>query len=288
MKVKQAVIPAAGLGSRFLPVTKDIPKELLPLVDRPCLQHIIDEAIKSGVEEFVIVISKGKEAIESYFKENEHLNGWLLKRGQNALYEMMKRIQTSAAYHFVYQEEPLGLGHAVACAQPLINDDYFFVLLPDDIVDADVPVCQQMNEVFELQQKSIVSVMEVSWDDVHRYGIVEAHPLSEQLGDVKSIIEKPSRKDAPSNLAVVGRYLLSREIFSYIEKTKPGAQGEIQLTDALREIINTSGLHSYSFSGDRYDTGTPLGLLKASLVLALKYPEYKDEMKSLIKMLAIT
>lgn len=286
MKIRQAIIPAAGLGSRFLPITKCVPKELLPLLDKPCIQHVIDEAILSGVEEFVIIISPEKKIMESYFKEHDYLNKWLEKRNQTDLLEQLKSIESKAKYHFVVQEEPLGLGHAVFCARHLIQDDYFMVLLPDDIIDSEVPVCQQICDVFSENKSPIISVMEVSWEDVHRYGIVKADPLSENLGDIKSIVEKPNRQVAPSNLAVIGRYLLPKEIFPLIEKTQPGAGGEIQLTDALKEIIPSKGLNSYLFQGERYDTGTPVGLLKASIALSLKHPQFKEQISSLIKILA--
>lgn len=284
--IKQAVIPAAGLGSRFLPVTKNIPKELLPLVNRPCLQQVIDEAIKAGVEEFVIVISPEKTLVKSYFSPNEHLNHWLQKRGQTDYYDMLKHIETKAKYTFVIQEEPLGLGHAVHCAREVICDDYFFVLLPDDIIDTDTPVCSQLSSVFRDHPKPIVSVMEVAWNDVHRYGIVQASPITERIGTVTSIIEKPSRQIAPSNLAVIGRYLLPKYIFKLIEETKPGAGGEIQLTDAIKELIAEEGLISYAFEGDRYDTGNPAGLLKANMALALRDPQHRDEIAQQIKLLA--
>lgn len=286
MKVRQAIIPAAGLGTRFLPVTKNIPKELLPLVHRPCLQQVIDEAIKAGVQEFIIVISAEKKLVETYFQNNEFLDEWLLKRHQTEQYQMLKSIERGAKYKFVIQEEPLGLGHAVLQAKDLVTDDFFFVLLPDDIIDAEVPVCQQLNQVFEQYQKPIVSVMEIAWEKVHRYGIVEAVPLSERVGTVTSIIEKPSRQIAPSNLAVIGRYLLPKTIFPFIQKTKPGSGGEIQLTDAIKELIAATGLTSYAFEGDRYDTGTPAGLLCASMAMALKHPDFRDEVTNQIKLLA--
>jgi len=286
MRVKQAIIPAAGLGTRFLPVTKNVPKELLPLLDKPCLQHVIDEAVKSGVEEFVIVISKEKQIIEEYYKENDYLNKWLLKKGLNELYDSIKGIETRAKYKFAYQEEPLGLGHAVNCASSLITDDMFFVLLPDDIIDCEKPLCLQLMDELAEHKKPIVSVMEVPWEDVHHYGIVEASPHTERTGEIKSIVEKPKREDSPSNLAVIGRYVLPKEIFSLIENTKPGAKGEIQLTDALRELISTTGLMSYAFNGERFDTGTPIGLMKASISLSLKHPVYQEQIKSHIKMLA--
>ncbi len=288
MKVRQAVIPAAGLGSRFLPVTKNVPKELLPLLDKPCLQYVIDEAIDAGVEEFIIVISPEKTVIQSYFTKNDRLDQWLLKRGQRDIYLLIKEIENRARYKFVMQEEPLGLGHAVLCAESLITDNHFFVILPDDIISADIPVCRQMIDVFLFNQRPTVAVMEVPWEEVRRYGIVQADPISENLGDIKNIVEKPTRENAPSKLAVIGRYLLPKEIFSYLKKTKPGAGNEIQLTDALKDIIPKTGLNSYLFAGERFDTGTPVGLMLASMGLSLKNPAFRDAVKDQIKMLAAT
>ncbi len=286
MKIKQAVIPAAGLGVKFLPISKTVPKELLPILDKTCLEYVIEEAIDAGVEEFVIVISKEKQAIESYFQESEFMNKWLKKRQMNNMIKCLKSVETQAKFTFVYQDEPLGLGHAINCACPYITDDYFFILLPDDIIDSEVPICKQMLEIFSYENKPIVTVMEVPWEDVCRYGIVKATPLSERVGEVQTIEEKPDRKQAPSNLAVMGRYLLPKEIFSFIEQTNPGAGDEIQLTDALKSIIAKTGLRSYVFKGNRYDTGDPLGLLKASLAFSLKDKKYKDEIQKTIKILA--
>lgn len=287
MSIKQAVIPAAGLGSRFLPVTKTVPKELLPLLDKPCIEHVIDEAIAAGVEEFVIVISSEKKGIQKYFEHDERLESWLKLRKQDELLSRVQKIESKAKYHFVFQDQPLGLGHAVLCAREKITDDHFFVLLPDDVIDADVAVTLQMQRLFARNKKPIVSVMEVPWDDVHRYGIVQAAPLSDNLGFVQSIVEKPARQDAPSNLAVIGRYLLPQDIFKMLESTKPGAGGEIQLTDALKMLVNTSGLNAYTFDGDRYDTGNPVGLLIASMALAIKHPQFKDTVGQFIKTLAV-
>lgn len=286
--ITTAVIPAAGLGSRFLPVTKNIPKELLPLLNVPCLQNVIDEAVDSGVTDIIIVISEEKRIIEDYFKPHNNLDKWLLKRGQTDIHAQLKVIETKANYHFVYQEEPLGLGHAVLQASRLVTGEHFFVILPDDIVDAEVPLCQQMVQIFCENGKPLVSVTDVPWDSVHRYGIVKASPLSEHVGEIQSIIEKPKRETAPSNLAVIGRYLLPKSIFPIIEKTQPDAGGEIQLTDALNDLVPLTGLQAYSFLGERHDTGHPLGLLKASLALALKNPQFENELKDHIKMLAPT
>lgn len=287
MKIRQAVIPAAGLGTRFLPVTKAVPKELLPVLAKPCMQYVIDEAIASGIEEFIIVISKMKEVIRSYINDNEVLNKWLLQRGQGDLHEFVQGLRGKAEFRFVYQEEPLGLGDAVYQARSLVQDDYFFVILPDDIIDAEIPATRQMLDIFNEQKMPLVSVMEVPWDDVHRYGIVEARPLSDKLGDVVSIIEKPLRQNSPSNLAVIGRYILPKEIFTILQHTKPGAEDEIQLTDALPGVMASHGVQAYAFSGERYDVGTPFGFLEANLAYGLKHSEFKTRLLNSIKMLSI-
>ncbi len=286
--IKQAVIPAAGLGSRFLPTTKCTPKELIPLVDRPCIDHVVDEAIAAGVEEFIFVISKDKEKILDYYKPKEQLNKWLVERGQTAILAQMQKLEGKAKFDFVYQDEPLGLGHAVLCARPKITGDWFFVILPDDIIDADTPVCKQMAQAFATQPMPLVSVMSVGWDEVHRYGIVEAHALTEQRGNMVSIVEKPKREEAPSNLAVVGRYILPTSVFNILETLQPGSGGEIQLTDALSHLMQDAGLHSWVFNGVRHDTGNPLGWIKANIGLALKNEDFRGPIQEYIKFLSAT
>jgi UTP--glucose-1-phosphate uridylyltransferase len=284
--IRQAIIPAAGLGTRFLPVTKTIPKELLPLAEKPCIEHVIDEAIAAGVEEFIIVTSKEKEDLTHYFQPNKHLDEWLLARNKRKVYDEIKALENKAKFTFVYQDQPLGLGHAVLCAQKEIRDEHFFVILPDDVIDADIPVCRQMADIFATEKKPVLAVMQVDWESVHHYGIVKGNPLSDTLGMIESIIEKPRREEAPSNLAVIGRYILPKSIFSLLATTTPGSGGEIQLTDALKALIPQSSLQSYFFQGERYDTGNPLGLLQASLVCALKNPVWRDRLLPFLKVLA--
>lgn len=295
IKIRQAVIPAAGLGTRFLPVTKCCPKELIPLLDKPCLQHVVDEAVAAGVEEFVFVISREKELIRNYFLPNDKLNAWLEKQGQGEWAKTLKNIESKASYRFVYQDEPSGLGHAVWCAREAVTDDHFFVILPDDIIAAGVPACAQMAKAFSSgaaktqggdDAAAMLAVMLVKWEEVSRYGIVRAAPLTDAIGDVQDVVEKPKREDAPSNLAVIGRYILPKKIFALIEKTRPGAGGEIQLTDALRTLINDGGLRSFSFEGERYDTGTPLGWVQANFALALKDERYAAAARDFLKLMA--
>lgn len=286
VKIKQAVIPAAGLGTRFFPVTKCVPKELIPLVDKPCIHHVVEEALAAGVEEVIFIVSDEKRGIEEYFRSNDSLYQWLVASGKAEQANAMREFEQRANYRFVVQKEPLGLGHAVWCARDVICEDHFIVILPDDVITAEVPVCRQMALVFERSPKPLVSVMQVGWDDVHLYGIVRAMALSDRVGDVQDIIEKPRRENAPSNLAVIGRYILPRTLFSILEATKPGAGGEIQLTDALRQLISDGGLHSYSFEGERHDTGNPLGWLQANIALALQKEELKVPVLETIKSLS--
>lgn len=284
--IRQAVIPVAGLGSRFLPTTKTVPKELLPLVDKPCLQIVIEEAVASGIEDIIIVLSPEKQVLRDFFKPNEKLNHWLTERGQNDRLEEIRRIETMANYHFITQNQPLGLGHAVLCAKEAITDENFLVILPDDIIEAETPACRQLINVYEQEKKPVVAVMQVTWEEVNRYGIVRATPLAENRGTVQSIIEKPSRDKAPSNLAVIGRYLLPRAIFPILESVKPGSGGEIQLTDALVKLIKQTGLVSCAFEGERFDTGVPLGLVRAGLQRILSNPALREEMRPFIKTMA--
>lgn len=286
MKIKQAIIPAAGLGTRFLPTTKCTPKELIPLVDKPCIQHVVEEALDAGVEEIIFVVSEEKKSIENYFRPNEMLYRYLASRGQDELVESMRQLENRASYRFVMQPEPLGLGHAVWCAREAIQDEHFFVILPDDIIVSPVPVCEQMRQVFAESGKPLITAMEVDWKEVNRYGILDALPLADRVGDVRDIIEKPRREDAPSNLAVIGRYLLPRKIFAILENTKPGAGGEVQLTDGLRHLITNGGLHSHSFDGERFDTGVPLGWLQASIALGLRNPHMKEALIKTMKSLS--
>lgn len=284
--IKQAVIPAAGLGTHFLPSTKAIPKELIPLAGKPCLQHVIDEALAAGVEEFIIVVSPHKKHLFDYFQPQPTLDDWLIKRGLTDALNEIKKIESQAKISFVVQEEPLGLGHAILCTQELVKDDHFFVLLPDDVIDADTPVCLQMLEAFEKNQHPLVAVMSVNWEDVGRYGIVGAIPLSERLGKVESIIEKPKRENSPSNLAVIGRYILPKTIFPILKNVQPGAGAEIQLTDALQQYTSEQSLYSFTFEGERHDIGTPLGFLQASVSLSLKNSKLQNAMQNFIKNLA--
>ncbi len=288
MKIKQAIIPAAGLGTRFLPTTKVGAKELLPLYDKPCLIHILEEGVSAGIEEFIIIISDRKQVIKDFFSNDDDLNNFLATRGQDELLKPFSELLKKISLKFVVQENPLGLGHAVLCAESYITDENFLVMLPDDIIISDIPVAKQMIDVFQIHQKPLLAVMEVTWEEVSRYGIVSAHPLTEKIGEIQSVVEKPKREVAPSNLAVIGRYLLPKEIFCDLKNLSPSVGGEIQLTDAVARIVDKKGLGSYLFDGERFDAGTPLGLVKSSVAVALNHPESRESMKSFIKLLQMS
>ncbi|MBI4411042.1 MAG: UTP--glucose-1-phosphate uridylyltransferase, partial [Deltaproteobacteria bacterium] len=270
-KIKKAVIPAAGLGTRFLPATKVVPKELLPIVDKPGIQYIVEEAIAAGVEEIIFVISPDKKQVADHFRPAPELEKYLRDRGKTDMLKAVIELQDKAKYTVVMQEKPLGLGHAVFQAREAIGDEWFFVFLPDDLIDHEVPCAVQMLKSWEVHNGAILAVMQVAWEEVHQYGVVKAAPLTASLGKVESIIEKPKREQAPSNLAVIGRYILPPDIFSLLEKLKPGAIGEIQLTDALAGLVKKTGLYALEFEGERFDIGNKPGFLEANINYALKH-----------------
>lgn len=287
-KVKKAVIPAAGLGTRFFPTTKCLAKELIPLVNKPSIQHVIEEGIAGGIEEFILVVSPEKENIKQYFSCNESLNEILKSRNQIAALEKIQKIETMAKFSFVIQKDPLGLGHAVLQAKKYIQNEPFLVILPDDIIDAENSTSLDMINIYNERTEPVLAVMEVDWAETERYGIVNATPLNSNLGIVKNIVEKPKRNEAPSNLAVIGRYILPYEIFEILETTTPGAGSEIQLTDAIKKYMEKNSMLCFSFPGTRYDTGTPLGWLKANLGLGIKDPELGEDLQQYVKLLAST
>ena len=287
MQVRKAVIPAAGLGTRFLPVTRSVPKELLPILDKPMLQYVVEEAAEAGIEEVIIVTARGKESIASYFQPRPELEERLAESGDAAHLEMMRYVAGLAQVSFVIQEEPLGLGHAVLTAKKAVGNEPFVVILPDDIIDHRPGVIAQMLEVAELHEAGVVAVEQVSWEVIHNYGVVDASGTSDtRVHQVNGLVEKPSRAEAPSNLSIVGRYILPADIFQCLERTPPGAKGEIQLTDGIGIMLESSEVYAYEFLGTRYDGGTPLGLLRASLEFGLAREDTADSVRSLIDALS--
>ena len=285
MQIKKAVIPAAGLGTRFLPVTKSVPKELLPILDKPMLQYVVEEAAEAGVEQIIIVTSPGKESIASYFQPQPELDSRLADSGALDLLEKVRLAANLAEVSFVIQEKPLGLGHAVLMARQAVENEPFVVILPDDIVAHSPGVVSQMAEVSQRLGAGVVAVEALPWNMVQNYGVVDGDRgdgTEERVLRIRGLVEKPLPEDAPSNLAIVGRYLLPPEIFDCLERTVPGAKGEIQLTDALSLLLEHQELYAYQFLGRRYDGGTPMGLLRASLEFALAREDTRDTARSLI------
>ena len=291
MSVKKAVIPAAGLGTRFLPVTKSVPKELLPILDRPMLQYVVEEAAEAGVEEVIIVTAPGKEGIAAYFQPAPELERRLAEAGAEELLAKTQQAARIAAVSFVVQEEALGLGHAVLTAKDAVGREPFVVILPDDIIHHRPGVVAQMAAIWEQRQAGVVAVEPMPWEAVSNYGVVEVTPPASGPGpipglhQIRGMVEKPPRAEAPSNLSIVGRYILPPEIFDCLERTPPGAKGEIQLTDAMLLLLESGDLYAYEFQGRRYDGGTPLGLLRASLEYALRREDTRAAAQALLQSL---
>lgn len=274
--IRKAVIPAAGLGTRFLPVTKAQPKEMLPIVDKPAIQYIIEEAIQSGIEEILIITGRNKRAIEDHFDRNVELELTLKAQGKYDLLGLVEEI-SDVTIHYVRQKEAKGLGHAVLCAKQFVGKEPFAVLLGDDIIDDPVPCLKQLMDVYQDYPGTVLGVQEVPQHKVSSYGIVQPKPIKENLWQALDLIEKPDVAEAPSRLAVLGRYIIQPEIFAILENTEPGRGGEIQLTDALRRLATQQPMYAYHFEGRRYDTGDKLGFLEATVEYALKRPELRDQ-----------
>lgn len=276
MTVKKAIIPAAGLGTRFLPATKAQPKEMLPIVDKPTIQYIIEEAVASGIEEILIITGRNKRAIEDHFDKSVELEYQLEEKNKKELLEMVQNISNMVDIHYIRQKEPKGLGHAINCAKTFVGQDPFAVLLGDDIVDNEVPCLRQLINCYNEYKTTILGVQTVPKEDVSKYGIVEGLHIEDRVYKVKDLIEKPSGEETSSNVAILGRYIITPEIFNILENTIPGKGGEIQLTDALKTLISKEAMYAYNFEGKRYDVGDKLGFLKATVEFALKREELKE------------
>ncbi|MDC2866206.1 MULTISPECIES: UTP--glucose-1-phosphate uridylyltransferase GalU [unclassified Bacillus (in: firmicutes)] len=276
-QVKKAIIPAAGLGTRFLPATKAMPKEMLPIVDKPTIQYIVEEAIESGIEDIIIVTGKGKRAIEDHFDHSFELEENLLSKGK---YEILEKVQESSKIniHYIRQKEPKGLGHAVWCARKFIGNEPFAVLLGDDIVQAETPCLRQLINECEAKSASVIGVQTVPDNETHRYGIIDPTIQKGRSYQVRKFVEKPAQGTAPSNLAIMGRYVLTPEIFMFLEDQQTGAGGEIQLTDAIQRLNEIQRVFAYDFEGTRYDVGEKFGFIKTTIEMALQHDELKDEL----------
>ena len=275
-KVRKAVIPAAGLGTRFLPATKAQPKEMLPIVDKPTLQYIIEEAVASGIEEILIITGRNKKSIEDHFDKSVELELELENKGKTELLEIVQNISNMINIHYIRQKEPRGLGDAIYCARHFIGDEPFAVMLGDDIVDNKVPCLKQLMDAYDEYRTTILGVQKVAKEDTNKYGIIDAKFIEDRVYKVKDLVEKPDSDKAPSNIAILGRYIITPEIFEILSDLPPGKGDEIQLTDALKELSKKEAMYAYNFEGRRYDVGDKLGFLEATVDFALKRDELKD------------
>ncbi|MCP8967679.1 UTP--glucose-1-phosphate uridylyltransferase GalU [Ectobacillus ponti] len=275
-KIRKAIIPAAGLGTRFLPATKAMPKEMLPIVDKPTIQYIVEEAIESGIEDIIIVTGKGKRAIEDHFDHAFELEQNLLEKGKYDLLEKVQAASKMADIHYIRQKEPLGLGHAVWCARNFIGDEPFAVLLGDDIVQSERPCLRQLMDEYERTLSSVIGVMKVGEEETHRYGIIDPIEQTGRRYQVRNFVEKPPQGTAPSNLAIIGRYILTPEIFLFLERQRTGAGGEIQLTDAIESLNEIQRVFAYEFEGTRYDVGEKHGFVETTIQFALQSDELRE------------
>jgi UTP--glucose-1-phosphate uridylyltransferase len=285
--IRKAVIPAAGFGTRFLPATKSQPKEMLPIVDTPTIQYVVEEAVASGIRDILMVIGKGKRAIEEHFDRNTDLENELMAKGKTGELEMIRRISDMANIHFIWQKELKGLGDAVLCAKDHVGNEPFVVLLGDTVMDGGrKPVTRQLMEVFDRYQESVVAVEAVEQSKVSRYGVISGRPVSDSLYLVDDFVEKPTVEEAPSNLVIASRYILTPDIFGFLEKTKRGKNNEIQLTDALRMLVKNRAAYALKFKGTRYDVGNKLDFIKTNLIFGLKHKDMQKELKAFIRTLA--
>jgi UTP--glucose-1-phosphate uridylyltransferase len=287
-KIKRAIFPAAGLGTRFLPATKSMPKEMLPLVDKPIIQYVVEEAVASGLTNLVIITARGKSAIEDHFDVSYELEKILEERGKSDMRSRVSEVSQMVHIAYVRQKEALGLGHAVLIARNLMHDEPFAVLLGDDVFDAEVPCIRQMMDIYNQYETSVVALMEVPREEVDRYGVIKGDPLpgsDDKLFEVRDMIEKPSVDEAPSNLAIIGRYILTPSIFDALAETEKGSGGEIQLTDAIKRLLGQERVLAYKFRGKRHDAGDKLGFLQATVEFALKNEELGSKFRSYLKSL---
>ena len=284
-KIRKAVIPAAGWGTRFLPSTKAVPKEMLPLFDKPIIQHTVEEAVASGIEQIIIVTSPGKDALKAHFAPHEKLESALSAKGDMELLEKVQRTSKLVDIRFVTQDEPKGLGHAVLMAAKAVGDEPFAVFLPDDLFGAEPPLIEQMSKVYKRYGGSVLALLRVVPEDTKRYGIVKSEEVAKRIYRILDTVEKPGPKAAPSHLAIMGRYILTPEIFDALRATRPGKGGEIQLTDGLAILRQQQDIYGYEFEGTYYDAGKPLGLLKTSIAWGLKHPVIGPELREYLRAL---
>lgn len=278
-KIRKAIIPAAGLGTRFLPATKAQPKEMLPIVDKPTIQYIVEEAVASGIEDIIIVTGRTKKSIEDHFDKSVELEMELEKHGKDDLLEIARSVSGIANIYYIRQKEPKGLGHAILTAKTFVGDEPFAVLLGDDVITAEKPCLRQMIDMYEKYQATILGVQTVDKSQVNKYGIIEGKQVEDRIYTVNDMVEKPKIEEAPSNVAVLGRYIITPGIFKYLEQQEIGAGGEIQLTDSLCKLAKEEEMYAYDFIGKRYDVGSKMGFLQATVEFALEREDLKEEFK---------
>ena len=283
MKIRKAVIPVAGLGTRFLPATKTVPKELLPIVDIPSIQYVVQEAVDSGIQEIIFVTGRGKDGIEDHFDEAPELEQVLGERGQSDTVKMLRRIAEMTEVVSVRQKRPLGLGHAVLCARDLVAGEPFAVLLADDLIDSEVPCVRQLLDIFDEKQESVIALMKVPQEEVHQYGVIKGDEVATRLYHIDAMVEKPTAQEAPSRMAIIGRYILRPEIFRLLEEVPPGRGGEIQLTDGLSHLVQDRKVYGCEFEGDRYDIGDKFGFVRATVAFALKRPDLEPRVRDYLR-----
>ena len=294
IKVKKAVLPAAGFGTRFLPATKAVPKELLPIVDKPTIQYIMEEVVHAGIEEVILITGREKGSIEDHFDTSAELENHLRKKGRQDLLKIVQEVSEMVTLVSVRQKEPLGLGHAVLCAKKAVGNEPFAVLLGDDLIDASVPCIRQMIDIYEELSRglnssapgpALIAIQKVPRTEAHLYGIIKGRKIKDRVYRIEDMVEKPEKGTAPSNLAIIGRYILPPEIFEILENLRPDRKGEIQLTNGLRELNRRAPVFGYEFFGDRYDAGDKLGYLEANIAFGLKHPELGPKLKRYLKTL---
>jgi UTP--glucose-1-phosphate uridylyltransferase len=283
MHVKKAVFPVAGLGTRFLPATKSSPKEMLPLIDKPLVHYVVEEAVASGIEDILFVTGRGKRALEDYFDISFELEALLQEKGKEKTLKEVREIADMVKIFYVRQKQALGLGHAILCAREFVGDEPFAVLLGDDIIDGEKPCLAQLLEVYRKYRGTVLALEQVPMENISSYGCVKANQLSEQVFEVLDMVEKPKKEEAPSNLAIIGRYILTPDIFPILAKQKPGKGGEIQLTDAIRQLLQEEAVYGCRFEGIRHDCGDKLGFLKATVDMALKRKEFNNEFRTYLE-----
>jgi len=285
MKVRKAVIPAAGFGTRFLPATKAVPKELLPIVDKPTIQYIMEEVVAAGIDEVILITGREKGSIEDHFDTSGELENHLKKKKKEDLLKIIQQISEMVTLVSVRQKEPLGLGHAILCAKRTVGNEPFAVLLGDDLIDSQIPCIKQMIDLYSSEMQAIIAIQQVPQEEAHLYGIIKGQKVKERVYRIEEMVEKPPKGRAPSNLAIIGRYILPPQIFSILEKVPPDRNGEIQLTNGLVELNRKDAIFGYEFIGDRYDAGDKLGYLQANISYGLRHPELGPKLKAYLKSL---